>query len=110
MGEQAEACDGDDADLDELDAAGEKSLVVLVGKLAGGRREDEKGNDQKPGGKRVDERGINAERRPQIIDDEQRQREAEGVVIEGADRLGHEEGPEPVGPEQRELALAAHLW
>ena len=34
-----------------------------------------------------------------------RQREAKGIVVEGADRLGDEKRPEPLGPEQGELAL-----
>ena len=99
MSEQADAGKRNDADLDELDAAGEKRLVVFVSKLAGGRREDEEGDDQEAGGKRVDERRIEAELRAEIIDDQQRQREAKGIVVEGADRLGHEERPEPFGAE-----------
>ena len=43
------AAERHDADLDELDAAGEHGLVEFVGDLAGGGREEEEGEDEEGG-------------------------------------------------------------
>ena len=49
---------------------------------------------------------IDAEAGAEIEDDEDRKRVAKGVVVEGADRLGHEERQEALRPQKRQLALA----
>src|SRR5262249_49754948 len=103
VGEQAERGERNDADLDELDAARQHGLVELVRDLPGGRREDEKRQDQEASGNGVEEGGIEAEPGPQVVDQQDRQGIAEGIVVEGADRLRDEKRPEAPSAKQREL-------
>ena len=62
-----------DEDLDELDAPDEHGLVEFVGDLAGGRREEEEGQDQEAGRQRVEERRVEAGAGAEIVDEQDRQ-------------------------------------
>ena len=100
-----EAPDGErhDEDLEGLDEAHHPRLVVLVGQLpAGGRqeheRQDEDGADDQAGLLGREPRNV------QLVGDEHRERELQDVVVAGAEELGPEERRESALLQERELA------
>src|SRR4029453_11592663 len=91
-------------DLEVLDEADHAGLVVLVGELAAGRREqqerqDEEGADRQAGELRLQE-GI---AQLQLVGHHHGECELEQVVVARAEELGPEEGREAPLAQQREL-------
>ena len=101
-------------EVEELDPAGEDCLVVLVGELPGNGRKQEIGQHEKRQPSLDEECGVEAESHRQIKGDQDGDAVADRIVVEGADRLCHEQGQETGRLEDRELALglvgiAAHV-
>ena len=97
-----------DRDLEVLDEADHLRLVVLVGDLAGSRREHEKRQDEQ----RADDEAGHARRQPadlQLVGDHHGERELEQVVVAGAEKLGPEERREAALLQQRELIRVSVL-
>ena len=88
------------SDLDEADHA---RLVVLVGELAAGGREQQERQDEeradRPGPASVGGSQLDL----QLVGDQHGERELEQVVVAGAEELGPEERREAALAEQREL-------
>jgi hypothetical protein len=100
--------------VEELDPAGEDRLVMLVGKLPRECREQEIGQHEKRQPRLHEECRVEAEAHGQVEGDEDGDAVPDRVVVEGADRLGHEQGQETRRLQDRELALglvrlAAHV-
>ena len=93
------AADHHDADLGQLDDADEPRLVVVVGELAGQRREEEEGQDEQALRDGA-ELGLLRRVRIELVDDEQHHRLLEQVVVERAEQLGREQRQEPPRAQQ----------
>ena len=99
-----------DADLEGLDDAHHRRLVVLVGELAAGGRQEDEWQDEHGAD---DEAGL-LRRQPgdaQLVGDQDGEGELQDVVVRGAEELRPEEGGEAAPAEERELAgmgLLAH--
>ena len=100
-----------DRHFQHLDEARQHRLVVLVGELPGGGRKEEERQDEDPG--REVGQQFGRQRRPAggLKSQQDDQRILEQVVVEGAQKLGDEEGREAPRPEQRELrAMRPRRW
>jgi hypothetical protein len=101
--------DAHDHHFQHLDQAGEHRLVVFVGQLPGGRREQEEGQDEDAS--RHIGKQPRRQRRPLggLESQQDNQRVLEQVVVEGAEELGGEERREATGIEQAELGTHARF-
>ena len=94
------------ADLAELHKANQPRLLELVGQNAGGGGKQKERQDEQPS-RQIDENrlalgvfdGGNG-----AVGEEHRQRRLEDVVVERAEKLRHEERPQPPRAKQAELA------
>gem|GEM_PF-3960181 len=92
-----------DRDLQPLHEADQLRLVVLVGQLPAGGREQQEGQDEQ----RADHQPGERRRQPadlHLVGHQHREGELEQVVVARAEELGPEEGGEAALAEQRELA------
>ncbi len=102
--EEARRRNAHDGHLQHLDQAGEPGLVVFVGQLPGGGREQEEGQDEDTG-RQVGQQFRPQRRPPRRLEGEQHdQRVLEQVVVEGTEELRGEEGREALLFEESELS------
>jgi len=95
-------------DLGELDEADQLRLLVTVGELAGGRREQEERQDEQSAGEVDQHLGPHPAGLRGLEGDQDDQRVLEDVVVERAEELRREERSEPAFGEQSELATVRH--
>ena len=84
--QQAGTADRHDQDFRRLDDADQASLVVIVRKLSGERRQQEEGQDEKPLGDRTELR-FPRRIRIKLVGDEQDDALLEQAVVEGPEEL-----------------------
>ncbi len=98
-----------DGDLEQLDEADQPRLVVLVGELAGGGREQEERQHEQRAGEVHHHVGRHRGERGAVERDQQHQGVLEDVVVQRAEELRREERPEAALREQPELAGVGHV-
>jgi len=90
-------------DLEQLDAADQERLLVLVRELAREGGKQEEGQDEQRAGEVDERRGFQARDADALEDHQDDEAVAEDVVVERAQELGHEERREAPLTEQCEL-------
>ena len=101
---EAPAREQHDRDLEALDEADHPGLVVLVGELAAGGREQQEGQDEERADRQAGELRLQERvAQLQLVGHHHGERELEQVVVAGAEELGPEERREAALAEQGEL-------
>ena len=100
---EADEGDAHDPDLGGLDPADQPRLVDGIGDLAGERREQEIGQDEQAGGDDAEQFGLFGRGRIEAEGGEEGQGELEQIVVQRAEELDDEQGPEPACGEEREV-------
>jgi hypothetical protein len=103
---EAGAADQHDGDFEQLDHARQRRLVVLVGELPGGGREEEEGQDEHA--RREVGQQLGLERGPgrRLEGQQHHHRVLQHVVVECAEELGDEQRGEAARAQQ--AGLVAH--